>query len=157
MSRYWDTSGIIRAYLRGWKPEGFTRAHAVAEFLCVFTGPGVMVEKGGQLVKAVLSATDAAKAAREVFGTLSFHDLTGPQTLDAGDALAKVPDVKGKAVHDFMHVRAAELHQAESIVTLNVNQFFKMTKLRLEMPAEHFAAPPGAGAQPAAGSPAAGN
>jgi hypothetical protein len=58
----------------------------------------------------------------------------GKRTLNAVEAGAKIQDVKGPAVHDFMHVRAAEFHKATSIVTLNVREFSKMTKLRLELP-----------------------
>ena len=140
MSRYWDTSGLIRAYLKGWKPDGLTRSHSISEFLCVLTGPGVMKEKNGQLVKQVLPPNIAAQEARSLFNRMTFVDLDGQKTLDAGDALAKIPNVKGVKVHDFMHAYAAEQNQAEAIVTLNLKDFVAMTKLPLEMPSEQNAA-----------------
>ena len=42
MKTYWDTSGLIRAYVLRQKPEGVTRAHSVSEFFCVLSGPGLV-------------------------------------------------------------------------------------------------------------------
>ena len=139
MNRYWDTSGIIRAYLNGWTPEGVTHAHAIAEFVCVLTGPGVLVQKDGQPVKKVVNMEAAAKAARRMFARLQFQDLSGSETLAAMERAAKIPNVTGRHVHDFVHVAAAEKHNADAIVTLNLKDFSRMTKLRLESPSAPLA------------------
>ena len=43
MKSYWDTSGLIRAYVMKQKPQGMTRSHTVSEFFCVLSGPGLAV------------------------------------------------------------------------------------------------------------------
>jgi hypothetical protein len=134
--KYWDTSALLRAWKEGWAPgSGFTRSHTVAEWVSIQTGRGLLYEDAkGALEKRALSPATAAAEARRLFANLQFKELTGAQTLDAVQAGAKIQDVKGPAVHDFMHVRTAEFHKATSIVTLNVREFSKMTKLRLELP-----------------------
>ena len=42
--------------------------------------------------------------------------------------------IRGSSFHDFLHVRTAELHGAEAIVTLNTRDFAVMTNLPLELP-----------------------
>ena len=134
--KYWDTSALLRAWKEGRVPEaGFTRAHTVAEWVSIQTGRGLVYEDaGGALEKRALSPATAATEARRLFANLQFKELTGAQTLDALEAGTKIQDVKGPAVHDFMHVCAAEFHKATSIVTLNLKEFSRMTKLRLELP-----------------------
>jgi hypothetical protein len=44
---YFDSSAIIRAWRLGKVPEGITRAHSVAEFYCVLTGPGLRTIQDG--------------------------------------------------------------------------------------------------------------
>ena len=41
MKTYWDTSGLIRAYVMKQKPQGMTRSQTVSEFFCVLSGPGL--------------------------------------------------------------------------------------------------------------------
>jgi hypothetical protein len=133
---YWDTSGLIRAYVMKQKPEGVTRSHSISEFFCVPSGPGLAVIEDGKTVKKALSPTGAAKAARETFAALEFVDLTGPQTLDAVENSVKVRDVIGKHVHDWLHCKAAERAGADRIMTINLKDFSRMTKLRLEIPSQ---------------------
>lgn len=42
--------------------------------------------------------------------------------------------LKASAVHDFLHVRAGELHKAEAFVTLNLAEWAQLTKLKCELP-----------------------
>jgi hypothetical protein len=137
MKTYWDTSGLIRAYVMKQKPQGVTRAHTVSEFFCVLSGPGLAVTESGKTVKKALSPTGAAKATRETFSNLGFFDLTGLQTIDAVEASAKVRDIIGRNIHDWIHCKAAEQWGAESIATVNLKDFSRMTKLPLEMPSEN--------------------
>ena len=50
MKTYWDTSGLIRAYVMKQKPQGMTRSHTVSEFFCVLSGPGLAVTESGKTV-----------------------------------------------------------------------------------------------------------
>ena len=140
---YWDTSGLIRAYVMRQQPKGFTRSHTVSEFFCVLSGPGLAVTESGKTVKKALSPTGAVKAAKETFSNLDFFDLTGPQTLEAVEASAKVRDITGKHIYDWMHCKAAEQCGAESIATVNQKDFSRMTKLKLEIPSENRPVHPG--------------
>ena len=137
MKTYWDTSGLIRAYVLRQKPQGVTRAHSVSEFFCVLSGPGLAVIESGNLVKKALAPAAAARAARETFAALKFVDLSGPQTVEAVEDSLKARDVTGKHIHDWMHCKAAERCGASRIMTLNLKDFSRMTKLRLEVPSEH--------------------
>jgi hypothetical protein len=124
------------------KPLGVTRSHSLSEFFCVLSGPGLAVTEDGKTVKKALSPAAAAKAARESFASLEFVDLNGPQTLEAVEDSVKVKDVTGKHIHDWLHCKAAERSRADRIMTVNLKDFSRMTKLRLEIPSEHPARPP---------------
>jgi hypothetical protein len=134
MKTYWDTSGLIRAYMLKQTPRGVTRAHAATEFFCVMSGPGLAVLEAGKLVKKALSPKDAATATRNIFAGLEFFDLTGAKTIDALEESTGAGHIIGKSAHDWIHCKAAERCGAERIMTLNVQDFGRMTKLPLEAP-----------------------
>ena len=143
MKTYWDTSGLIRAYVMKQKPQGMTRSHTVSEFFCVLSGPGLAVTESGKTVKKALSPAGAAKATRDTFSNLGFYDLTGPQTIGAVEASAKVRDIIGRNIHDWLHCKAAEQCGAEKIFTVNMKDFSRMTTLPLAIPSEHPPVQPG--------------
>ncbi len=134
--KYWDTSALLRAWKEGWTPEsGITRSHTVTEWFAVQTGCGLVFQtETGESEKRALSPAAAAREAKKVFANLKFEDLSGKAVFEAIDAAAKIPNVKGSAIHDFLHVRVAELNHAKSIVTLNFDDFSRMTKLPLRHP-----------------------
>ncbi|GAB4181324.1 MAG: hypothetical protein Fur0032_22350 [Terrimicrobiaceae bacterium] len=134
--KYYDTSALLRAWKDGWIPaKGMTRSHSVAEWVAIQTGRGMVYRRpDGRLVKQNLSPTDAANEAVRLFSRLSFHDLTGSQTLEAAIEASKRPGVQGGSFHDFLHARTAEVFGAESIVTLNLEDFRRMTTLPIEAP-----------------------
>lgn len=134
--KYWDTSALLRAWKEDWVPqEGFTRPHTIAEWMHIQTGRGLVFKKDdGTEEKRALSPGAAASEVRRMVAHLTFVDLNGLQTLDAVDQFAGIQGLRAGAVHDFMHIRAAELHQAEALVTLNLTEWSKMTRLRLELP-----------------------
>ena len=138
MRTYFDTSGLIRAWRLKKTPEGVTRAHSLAEFYCVMTGPGIAVQREGETVKLALSPKDAAAAARETFSRMNYYDLKPKAALDELEAAAR-KNVHGKNIHDWMHCAAADLSQSDKIVTLNFRHFQGMTKLPVVSPADHFA------------------
>lgn len=134
--RYWDTAALLRAWKEDWAPvAGMTRSHTVAEWVAVQTGRGLVYRTSrGQLVKKNLSPKDAAREIRRLCAGLTFYDLSGPQVLEAADRASSLPGVQGNSFHDFLHARTAELHSAQSIVTLNLGDYARMTKLPLETP-----------------------
>ena len=112
-----------------------TRSHTVAEWVAVQTGRGLVYRTSqGQLVKKNLSPKDAAREIRRLCAGLTFYGLSGPQVLEAADRATGLPGVQGSSFHDFLHARTAELHNAQSIVTLNLGDYARMTKLPLETP-----------------------
>ena len=112
-----------------------TRAHTVAEWISIQTGRGLVYRSPrGELMKRNLSPADAAGEARRLFARLTFRELSGEQTLEAALLAATQKSIRGSSFHDFLHVRTAELHGAEAIVTLNTRDFAVMTNLPLELP-----------------------
>jgi predicted nucleic acid-binding protein len=134
--KYYDTSALLRAWREGWAPvSGMTRSHTVAEWMAIQTGRGLVYRSpDGRLVKRNLSPADASREARRLFAHLTFHDLSGPQTLEAAGIAATKDGVRGGNFHDFLHARTAENFGAECIVTLNLRDYLMMTDLTLELP-----------------------
>lgn len=137
MSAYFDTSALIRAWRLGLQPKGITRAHALAEFYCVLTGPGLAVVREGKTFKLALSPADALAAAQETFQNLDYHRQTGTDTLAALEWAVK-ENVQGRAIHDYLHCDAAEAANATVIVTLNVREFSRLTTKKVVSPEAHF-------------------
>jgi predicted nucleic acid-binding protein len=109
----------------------------VAEWISIQTGRGLVYRTPqGQLVKRNLSPADAAREAQQLFARLTFHDLTGAQTLEAARLAATRRRVRGGNFHDFVHARTAEVFGAECIVTLNLRDYGMMTDLPLDLPLE---------------------
>ena len=134
--RYWDTAALLRAWKENWVPTGgMTRSHTVAEWVAIQTGRGLVYRTPqGQLVKRNLSPRDAAKEIRVLVAKLTFRDLKAEEVLESTERAAGLPGIQGNSFHDFLHVRAAELHGAKSIVTLNFTDYGRMTQLPLEAP-----------------------
>jgi hypothetical protein len=134
--RYWDTAALLRAWKEDWIPEGgMTRSHTLAEWFAIQTGRGLVYRTPqGQLVKKNLSPHDAAREIRGLVANLTFRDLTTEEVLASTEQAANASGIKGNSFHDFLHVRAAEIHRAKSIVTLNFGDYARMTQLPLEAP-----------------------
>jgi len=143
MKTYWDTSGLVRAYVLRQEPAGITRSHSVAEFFCVLSGPGLVVIEGGKTLKRALPPALAAKAVRDICSRLEFVDLNGQQAVQAMEDSTKVGHIIGKNIHDWMHCQAAEKAGVERIMTVNHADFQRMTKLRLETPSKDAPIQPG--------------
>ena len=112
-----------------------TRSHTVAEWVAIQTGRGLVYRTPqGQLVKRNLSPRDAAKEIRVLVAKLTFRDLKAEEVLESTERAAGLPGIQGNSFDDFLHVRAAELHGAKSIVTLNFTDYGRMTQLPLEAP-----------------------
>ena len=130
---YWDTSAIIRASRLGKVPAGLTRAHAVAEFYCVVTGPGLKVPGPTGTVNIVLSPQEAEEEAQRVFSGLAFREVTGAEAL-ASLPKAVARNVAGRGIHDWMHATAADLGECQQVATLNTGHFARLTALPLVAP-----------------------
>ncbi len=137
---YFDTSALIRAWRLGKAPEGVTRAHSVAEFYCVLTGPGLKTVERGRTVAAVLRPKDAVEAARRTFANLTFREVSGAEALEAAKRAADANEA-GKNIHDWMHCAAAVLSHCGQIATLNAKDFSRMTTLRIVSPESVLARP----------------
>ena len=134
--RYWDTAALLRAWKEDWTPKGgMTRSHTLAEWFAIQTGRGLVYRTPqGQLVKKNLSPHDAAREIRGLVANLTFRDLTAEEVLASTEEAANVSGIQGNSFHDFLHVRAAEIYRAKSIVTLNFGDYARMTQLPLEAP-----------------------
>jgi len=134
--RYWDTAALLRAWKENWAPSGgITRPHTVAEWVAIQTGRGLVYRTPqGRMVKRNLSPRDAAREIRQLCARLTFRDLSGEQLLEVADQAAHLSNVGGNSFHDFIHARTAEIHGAKSLVTLNLGDYARMTKLPLEIP-----------------------
>lgn len=139
MNAYLDTSALIRAWRLGLAPNGITRAHSLAEFYCVLTGPGLAVVKDGKTFKLNLSPDDTVAAARETFANVQFKTVSGEDTLEALQWAAQA-NVCGRLIHDWLHLDVAKAVFAREIVTLNVKDFARLTHLKIVSPEEYFAA-----------------
>ncbi len=140
MRAYLDTSALIRAWRVGVVPEGITRAHSVAEFYCVLTGPGLLTVIDGTAVKVPVSPADGRQAAVETFAKVKFHDIGGREALTALGVAVKA-GLGGRLIHDWMHAEAAARAGCDAIVTLNARDFVRLVPntIRVVAPAEYFA------------------
>jgi len=86
------------------------------------------------MIKRNLSPADAAREAQRLFARLTFHDISGPQTLEAVTLAASKGKIRGGNFHDYLHARTAEICGAGRIVTLNLRDYAMMTDLPLELP-----------------------
>ena len=136
-----DTSALIRAARLGIVPEGTTRAHSVAEFYCVLTGPGIVVLREGKTVKVRLAPAEARTAALKTFARVSWRDVSGREALAALEPAVK-SNLAGKLIHDYMHAEAAALAECDAVMTLNAKDFVRLVPKRIKVvaPAEYFAA-----------------
>ena len=140
MRAYLDTSALIRAWRVGVVPKGITRAHSVAEFYCVLSGPGLLTVIEGKTVKVPVTPAEARQAVLETFAKLKFHDVTGREALATLTFAAKA-GMSGRLIHDWMHAEAAMLAECDTLVTLNAKDFVRMvtTKIKLVTPTDYFA------------------
>jgi len=142
MTAYWDTSGLVRAFLLGITPRGVTRSHTAAEFYGTFTGRGVPLP-GGTKAKR-LAPGEAAAVVRELFSALTLVDLSPAETVQAIVAAADGPQAVGAAIHDWLHCQAAAKAGATRIMTVNPRDFQRMTRIRLEQPSKDAPVQPAA-------------
>lgn len=119
------------------RPEG-QRGDAESRGDGVFgtlTGIGLGVQGGQRLV---LSPADPAQAVEDAFAEVTWRDLSPDEVLGAiKDAPAE--NIQGPQVHDWMHVRSAELAKCVKVVTSNVRHFAGKTRLKVSTASEHFA------------------
>jgi predicted nucleic acid-binding protein len=99
---YWDSSALVKACvvsalrLRLTNEKGVTRKHALAETFAALTGkPSFGV-----------NASQAATLLEDLLQDLQFVELTPGDYVDAAKA-ATAEGVRGGAIHDWLHVRAA--------------------------------------------------
>jgi hypothetical protein len=112
-----------------------TRSHTLAEWLHIQVGRGmVFTNPDGTQEKRALIWPVAAEELRRLVKHLTFVDLNASQVLDALDTLARMPGLKASAAHDFLHILAGELNNAQALVTLNLAEWAQLTALKCELP-----------------------
>jgi hypothetical protein len=119
MPSYWDSSALVNALAapsvakRLESGEHLTRTHAFVESFHHISGRGLPLKDGRRMA---VTPEDAAAMVRKLAGKLKRRDLSEEETLRALDD-AQSRGVKGRMVHDWMHVCAAKLSGAEVVVT----------------------------------------
>ena len=132
MRTYWDTSALLDVILDignashsfRQTPERITRCHTLAETFSQLTG--------GKLGFRMLPIHATLKIA-ELASAMTVLSLTPEQTLAALTETNR-RGVRGGAIHDFLHVYAAEIHDCVQIVTGNLSDFQRLTTLKVIAP-----------------------
>lgn len=119
MSAYWDSSALVDACINEpsrvalAQERGVTRVHSFTEVFSTLTGGRLGFRSRPE---------DAAILCRELAGDLEVIDLSLEETL-AALKNARRHGVRGGQIHDFLHAVAARKADAESIYTLNLDDF----------------------------------
>ena len=118
MKAYWDSSALIETtqkpdLLARLKREGaFTRTHSLAETFAVLSGnPNVR-----------FSAHFAAETVKGLAQYLDFVDVSADEVI-AALGMAQAKGVRGGRVHDYIHALAAKKSGADTLLTLDKNDF----------------------------------
>ena len=122
MKAYWDSSALVTALLSGRTVKGVTRTHSLAEVFSTFTGRGAGMMHDGKNVQVRLSPGDAAALISSLRPGLGFEELTPEEMFEAMDE-AQSRGVRGGAVHDWLHAKAALKAGAPVIYTNNRADF----------------------------------
>ena len=138
MKAYWDSSALVEAIIAtpaavaafDADHERITRAHTLAETFSQLT-KGTLKNADGQTI--ALLAYDAAKTLEAWAGRMTIVVLDGKQII-AALKQAQKKGIRGGAVHDYLHIVAAEAEGAENIYTLNVKDFVARTSLLVTAP-----------------------
>lgn len=138
MRAYWDSSALVEAIIAtpaavaafDAEHERITRAHTLAETFSQLT-KGTLKNVQGDTI--ALLADDAAKTIEAWAGRMTIVDLDGKQIL-AALKQAQKKGIRGGAVHDYLHIIAAEAEGADKIYTLNVKDFAPRTSLSVSVP-----------------------
>jgi predicted nucleic acid-binding protein len=135
---YWDTSALVEAIIA--TPEAvaafekdqdrITRVHTLAETFSQLT-KGTLKNAEGEAI--ALLADDAAKTIEAWAGRMKVISLDGQQVLTALKQ-AQSKGVRGGAVHDYLHIFAAEAQGADKIYTLNISDFAPRTSVSVTAP-----------------------
>jgi len=106
------------------------------EWVAIQTGRGLVYRTfQGRMIQRNFSTRDAARQIHQLCARLVFVDLLGNQLPGATDQSPGLPKMRENSFHYFIHTRTAKVHGAQSIVTLNLTDYARMTKLPLEIPA----------------------
>ena len=123
MPSYWDSSGLVNVLAapavakRLDAGEHLTRMHAFIEAFHHISGRGLPLKDGRRM--AMTPADAAAMIRRLAVKLKQRRNLTEEETLSALDD-AQSRGVKGRMVHDWVHIRAAKLAGADVVITRDV-------------------------------------
>jgi hypothetical protein len=141
VKQYWDTSAVINALVSAsvWRRlesgQHVTRLHTLYEFYSTVTGRGIKVtDQNGAKIPYTLSPSDAAAWLRNFSARVQIADLNLPQTLDGLDQ-GSAKGIQGAMVYDYGHSLAADLANADLLLTRNTDDFTHVGgSVRLEWP-----------------------
>lgn len=129
MKTYWDTSAAVNA---AFSPQVFdrletgqhvTRLHLLAEFFSTMTDRGIKYKDAqGNNTRIVFDPDDCAEWLESFCQKVELVELTKEETLDTMRQ-AKLLNVKGANIYDFMHAQAAIKAGANEILTRNMKDF----------------------------------
>jgi predicted nucleic acid-binding protein len=130
---YWDSSALIEACTfadlrrRLSVERGLTRRHALAETFSTLTGKAHLK----------VSANTAAALLESLTQHLEFVELSTDDYLQAAKA-AESAGIRGGAIHDWLHARAAIKAEARKFLTLDANDFSRLlpATIPVEVPAD---------------------
>jgi hypothetical protein len=119
MPAYWDSTALLNALCalpvaqRLRSGEHVTRSHAFVETFHHLSGRGLLLKDGTRLT---VTPSAAARMVRGLAAKLRPHNLDPEQTLTALDD-AHSRGVRGGMIHDWMHVRAARIAGADTVLS----------------------------------------
>ncbi len=118
MKSYWDSSALVNTAsdpvlkARLVRDGGYTRTHTLSEIFSAFTGRMVVR----------MSASSAHKVIEALSEHLEFVDPTSKEIIDALSNVKSL-GVQGARVYDYVHALAAKKCGAESLLTMDRNDF----------------------------------
>lgn len=132
MKQYWGTSAVISALVSAsvWRRldsgRHVTRLHTFYEFFSTITGGGIKVtDENGAKIPYTLSPSDAAAWLRNFSTRVQIADLDLAQTLRGLDQ-AETKGIQGAMVYDYGHRLAADLANADLLLTRNTDDFTRV-------------------------------
>jgi hypothetical protein len=128
MKVYWDSSALVEACqntsarqrLSG--DRGFGRRHALAEVFAAMSDKPHLRVAPSQVVLVL----------KDIVADLDFVELTTDDIIKAASD-AQSLGVRGGAIHDLLHVRAAVKAGATEILTLDRNDFLNLVPAGLSI------------------------
>ncbi|HEY1174090.1 MAG TPA: hypothetical protein VGH19_22185 [Verrucomicrobiae bacterium] len=135
MKIYWDSSALIWFYSRKRLVEikGVTRTHTLAEVFSALTGRGIMLQMDdGTQRPRKYSPEIATAVVEQMYQRLEFVDISAAETIKSF-SLTHTQGVQGGRIHDYLHVKAAEMARADELWTADENDLSGLGKVTVRI------------------------